>query len=59
MSYDDWKLATPQGSEHDDHAAPCPVCTGDLDAEPCSEACEEDVTNAAVDRAIASAEEGA
>lgn len=39
MTYDDWKATAPVSDE--DRPAPCPVCTGDHDAEPCSEECAE------------------
>ncbi len=40
MSYDSWKENAPE----DDDARvrdPCPVCTGDMTAEPCGEDCDE------------------
>lgn len=37
MSYDAWKEAAPDDSN--DLPAPCPVCTGDEHADPCSEDC--------------------
>lgn len=39
---------------HDQFATPCPVCTGDESAEPCSEACEELVERVRRERQIES-----
>lgn len=37
---------------HDPFATPCPVCTGDESAEPCSEACDELVRRVRRERQI-------
>lgn len=38
MNYDQWKTTAP---EYDDDPIPeCPVCTGRMDADPCSEECD-------------------
>jgi hypothetical protein len=49
-AYDCWKTRAPE----DDGAAPvpCPICTGDRDAEPCSEECDELILRAKTVRMV-------
>jgi hypothetical protein len=40
-SYDDWRCTPPEDDGPYYEPTPCPVCTGDPDAEPCGEDCAE------------------
>lgn len=53
MSYDDWKTRAPE-EDADPFAVPCPVCTGDASAKPCSEDCDHIVERCRRERQIQS-----
>ena len=38
-TYDEWRASAPE-DDSEQERQPCPVCTGDRDADPCSEDCD-------------------
>ncbi len=50
--YDSWKSTDYAADDGPDYREPCPVCSGDADADPCSEECDEIMKSVRRDRVI-------